>query len=158
MALPRPLILGLLITGLAALAAAAWLLNVRSGRPPATGDVGQLEAFAQLADGPTRLWPDRLRRLPRPQALAFRWTVDGTGPRLLRVEVQTGDERFTAYERMHHAPADNASLDYVLRFDEGAPDRVDVWVTVEAPHASAITSRFPLHLIGPSHRFWEPKR
>ncbi len=153
----RSLITGLFITGLTALAATAWLLHVRPLRPSATGDVGQLETYAQLAEGPTRLWPDRLRHLPRPQALAFWWTVDGTGPRVLRVEVETGAERFTAYERVHDAPAEGDALDYILRLDERFPDRVDVWVTIEAPHASAVTSRFPLHLVGPSHRFWEPE-
>ena len=151
----RALALLLVFVGFAALVA-AWMLSSSRARPSATGDIGLLEAYGQLSDGPVRLWPDRVRRLPRPQDVAFRFSADGTGPRLVRIEVDTRDERITAYERMHSAPIHNESLDYVLQLSEEVPDRVDVWVTIEAPHASAVVSRFMLHLVGPARRFWEP--
>ena len=146
---------GLLVVGTCALIAAGTVAIPRK-RPVAMGEAGQLEVYAQLSDGPTRLWPDRIRRLPRPQQLAFRFSVNGTGPRLVRIDVETEHERFTAYEDIHYGPADKASLDYVLRFDETTPDAVNIWTSIESPHTMSISSRFPLQLVGGSRRFWEP--
>ena len=145
----------LLLIGGCALVLAVWFLQPGSRRPSATGDVGRLEAYGQLPDGPVRLWPNRPRVLPRPQHLAFRFTAQGTGPRTIRIEVDTSVERITAYEQRHRTPAEGVPLDYVLKLGEQTPDHIDVWITIEAPHTSAVSSRFPVVLRGAKHRFWE---
>ncbi|MEO1336988.1 MAG: hypothetical protein AAFV29_15195 [Myxococcota bacterium] len=145
----------LLSIGLLALVATGWLLSRQVRQVDGSGDVGVVEVYAQLADGPTRLWPERSRSLPRPQDLAFRFSVKGTGPRVVRIEVNDGETPWTAYEQFHYAPANEESLDYVLELDETSPDRLEVFVTVEAPHTNRVTSRFPLHLVGGRQRFWE---
>lgn len=152
---PYAIASGLVVVGLVALATSAWLIGRGTPRPSASGEAGRLEAYAQLPNGPARLWPGRPRTLPRPQHLAFRFTAEGTGPRTIRIEVDTSVERITAYERRHHAPANGEGLDYVLRLGEDMPDRIDVWVTIEAPHTQPVSSWFPIVLQGPRRRFWE---
>ena len=149
------LAVALLLVGSAALATAAVVLTNRADRPAGTGDIGVLEVYGQLPNGPSRLWPDRARTLARPQDVAFRLSVDGTGPRLVRIEVDTASERFIAYEQFHYAPTRNESLDFVLQLGETVPDQLDLLVTLEAPHTTAIVSRFPIVLSGPNRRFWE---
>ncbi len=117
--------------------------------------MGRVEVFAQLPGGPALLSPGRRRRLPRPQDIAFRFSVGGSGPRFIRIEVVTSDQRHPMYEAFHYAPTKNEALDYVLELGDHAPDQVEIVVTVDAPHTASITSRFPIELEGPARRFWE---
>lgn len=145
----------LIVVGALALVTAGALLSARVQRPDASGELGELVVFAQLPTGPARLRPERQHRLPRPQHFAFRFTAAGTGPRLLRIEVKSASLRYTAYEQFHEAPAEREALDFVLLLDESTPDRVELLITLEAPHTQSVTSRFPVLLTGPSRRFWE---
>ncbi len=126
-------------------------------RPEGSGQVGVLAVYAQTRRGPERLPPSRGGTFERPQDLAFQFDVRGTGPRWIRVRLEdpSTKEKTLLYEKLHHAPSFLEPLDYVLRLDERAPDRVDLVVTVEAPHMMAAVSRFPLLLVGGNTRFWE---
>lgn len=152
----RALVPMLFMAGLIALLAAGFVLAERDRRPDASGDVGVLEVYGQQRDGPIRVWPDRPISLPRPQHIAFRFSAEGTGPRMVRIEVETSSRRYIAYERFHYAPASNESLEYVLQLAEETEDDAALWTTIEAPHARAVTSRFPVRLTGSRKRFWEP--
>ena len=48
-------------------------------------------------------------------------------------------------------------LDYVLSLDDDAPDKFELIVTIEAPHASSYESRYPILLSGSSKRELEEK-
>lgn len=143
----------------AALAVAALVgLGVFLARPPvpaATGDIGTVEVYGQTPDGPKKLPADRRVSLPRPQDLAFQFTSEGTGPRWLRIELDTGGDVSVLYEEQVTAPAFKDSLGYTFRMSEEAPDEVTVIVTLEAPHAMSRVERYPLRLIGADSPFWE---
>ena len=150
---------GLVLIGLAALAAAYVVLDERpqfAERPEAAGDVGALIVFAQTPDGPVPLQPGRLRALPRPQDFAFRFAGRGTGPRWIRLEVEADGETDVVYEKQHEMTGDTEALGFVLRFSEEMPDLVTLVTYVEAPHAMTVSSRFPFRLSGAETRFWEP--
>ena len=127
----------------------------RSSRPAASGETGVLWVFAQTSKGPVRLRPGVGGAFPRPQDLAFQFSVDGTGPRFVRIELEAAHQRSVIYEEQHWAPAERDSLPVVLRLDERYPDEVEVTVVVEAPHRMNAVSRFPLRLLGANTRFWE---
>jgi hypothetical protein len=121
-------------------------------RPAASGEVGWVTVYAQLSGGPVPLQPERRRDLPRRQDLAFQLTAKGTGPRIVRIEIEdTKTARRTVMddERIE-TPAEGESLDYVLTLDDSAPDDLILDVTLEAPHTRGYTSHYPIHLIGAS--------
>ena len=151
----RALVPSLFVAGLLALLVAGFVIVERDRRPAASGAVGVVEIYGQRKDGPIRVWPDRPVALPRPQHFAFRFSAEGTGPRLVRIEVETSSRRYVAYERFHYAPASNESLEYVLQLAEETEDEVELSTTIETPHARAVTSRFPVRLTGSRRRFWE---
>ncbi len=143
----------------AALAVAALVaLGVWLARPPvpaATGDIGTVEVFGQTPDGPKKLPEDRRVSLPRPQDIAFQFTAEGTGPRWLRIEIDTGGDVQVLWEELVTAPAYKDALGYTFRMGEEAPDEVTMIVTLEAPHAMSRVARYPLRLIGADSPFWE---
>lgn len=124
-------------------------------RPPASGETGVLYAYAQTSKGPVRLQPGREGSFLRPQDIAFQFSVEGTGPRFVRVELEAGEVRSVLYEEKHEAPAFREALPLVVRLDERHPDRVGLTVFVEAPHRMTAVSRFFVRLVGPETRFWE---
>lgn len=124
-------------------------------RPSGTGEVGIVTVYAQTAEGPRALRPGREVWLPRPQALAFELSAAGTGPRLVRVEVDDGARR-PVHEVKLAAPLDRWSLDWVARFGEAAPDRVTLHVVVEAPHDRPRRERYPLRFVGVERPFGAP--
>ncbi len=127
-----------------------WLVIQRPPSPevPATGAIGVLEVYGQLPQGPVRLQPDRRRTLPRPQYIAFVLNAEGTGPRLVRVDLEVNGVRQVVHEETIVAPASSYGLDYVLRLDDSAADELAVVVSVESPHAGHAESRFMVRLGG----------
>ncbi|MCC7385650.1 MAG: hypothetical protein IT384_27625 [Deltaproteobacteria bacterium] len=142
----------LLGIGAASFATAWWVHREQTRgmveRPEATGDVGFLAVYAQLERGPVRLVPNERTQLPRPQDLTFQWVVQGSGPRLVRIELVTGSERLVLHEEKLQAPSDQVPLTYMLHLDDTAPNELSVVVTIEAPHARALTLTHPLVLVG----------
>lgn len=123
-------------------------------RPAGTGDVGVLEVYAQVPEGPRRLPPSRRVRLLRPQDFAFRFRADGTGPRWVRIELEQRGVRTVLLEEQMATPSDQY-LDYTLRLDERAADEVTLTVVVQAPHMLSAVSDFPILLVGAERPFWE---
>ncbi len=144
------------LTSVALAAAAVLALSGPSAepRPEGTGDVGVLAVYAQVPAGPRRLPPGRLVRLQRPQDFAFRFQAEGTGPRWVRVELETEGRRVVLHEEKRSTPSDEY-IDFVLRLDEAHPDDVTLTVVVEAPHMMRAVSDFPIRLTGANTRFWE---
>ena len=128
--------------------AIAWDREVLREPPPATGQTGVLLAFGQLPDGPLQLHHGLPMHFYRPQHIAFQLKVNGTGPRQVQVELDDGRRRYTMYVARVECPTDGEylNLPYVLYLDDRFPNALDVIVTVEAPHAVAATSTFPLRL------------
>jgi hypothetical protein len=118
-------------------------------RPEAEGEVGTLTVNAQLPDRLLELAPQSVVRLPRPQDLAFQFTAAGSGPRRIRIEEEDGDGRRTVlHEQNVKAPADHESLGFLVRLDQSTSDTLKLIVTVEAPHAQAVVSKYGLRLYG----------
>lgn len=152
-----PVAAGMLAGGLIALGLAfLGLQRLRPPRPAASGPVGTVTVFAQTVDGPVPLLPGRTAALPRPQAFAFQVTARGSGPRLVRIDLDGPDRVQTLHEARLVAPVDGWSLDYVARFGESAPDALALVVTVEAPHDRPRSKRYPFQLVTASERFWDP--
>ena len=145
----------LFAVGVMALIGAGHLATRGSGRPAGSGAIGRVLVFGQTPEGPHALYPERPRSLPRPQDFAFQLKVeDGTGPRFVRIAVEHEGAETVLHEERFEAPyLDN--LDYVVRFDESAPDAFTLVVTIEAPHAEKVVSRYPIQLLGANTRFWE---
>lgn len=145
-------IAGLLGVGIAGFFAAWLIFSERAKqfveRPEASGDVGSITVYAQRPEGPFRLQPGKTRALKRPQDLSFQWTVNGTGPRELRIELTAGNETTVMHEERLSAPADQFPLEYVLHIDDRIPDQVEISVVLEAPHAVGYESRYPLVVSG----------
>jgi hypothetical protein len=148
----RAVIAGLFGVGVAGFFAAWLILNERSRqfveRPQGSGDVGSITVYAQRPEGPFRLQPGRLRALKRPQDLSFQWTVNGTGPRELRVEILSQGKTTVMHEERLSTPADQFPLEYVLHLDDKMPDELELVVSLEAPHTVGYESRYPLVVTG----------
>lgn len=117
-------------------------------RPAATGELGVVHAFAQLPGrGPVLLRVGAETLIPSPQSISFQWSVDGTGPRYVRVV--TEDERGASvqFELSLTAPAAQENLPRLLEIDDAWPHRFDLLITVESPHAAAVTARFPIRRV-----------
>lgn len=140
----------LLGAGAAALAATYFLRGPSTQRPDASGEVGFVVVHGQLASGPIRLVPDREVVLPRPQDIVFQYSVRGTGPRIVRVEMIAKKERWVLHEERVQGPIEGESLNYVLHLGDAAEDKFRLIVTIEAPHAQSLVAEFPLQLGPPS--------
>lgn len=127
-------------------------------KPASSGTNGEITVYAQTVEGPKALTAERTALLRRPQAFAFQLSVVGSGPRLVRIDAELEDEVRTLHETRLQAPADRLSLDFVARFDERAPDRLALLVTVEAPHLAPVTRRYPVEMVTRDHRFWDGER
>lgn len=117
-------------------------------RPFAAGELGVVHAFAQLPGrGPVLLRVGTETLIPSPQSISFQWSVEGTGPRYIRVS--TEDERGASvqFELTLAAPAQQENLPRLLEIDDAWPHRFDILITVEAPHAAAVTARFPIRRV-----------
>ena len=121
-------------------------------RPSADGDVGAVYVYGQTATGATRLLPEKLATLNRPQRFSFELNVAGTGPRSIHIEIHTPDRTWRMFNERVQAPKTNWYFDFVLTTDERLPPRFDIVTRVDAPHTKAVTSRFPIRLrrTGPS--------
>lgn len=148
--MPRLTAAALLGIGVALVIVAALALwgPVGVERPHATGDTGVLLAYGQTPDGPVRLLPDEVRTLNRPQDFAFQLTCDGTGPRIVRIELVAGDQRDLVHEERMNGPAEMESLSFVLHLDDRAPNDFALVTTVTAPHTRPRTVRYPVRLVG----------
>ncbi|MBI4816887.1 MAG: hypothetical protein HY791_11545 [Deltaproteobacteria bacterium] len=150
---PRHAVLVASLVGIGAAALALALLvraERRKGmvdRPEATGEIGFVAVYAQLPQGPAPLIPGATSVLRRPQDVAFQWTVKGTGPRLARIELLTTSRREVIEELALAAPAEQEALAPLVRLDDRSPDELELVVTVEAPHARAVVSSYPLKLL-----------
>lgn len=120
----------------------------RWGRPAASGEVGRVVVYGQTPSGPVELRPSGLLRLPRPQELVFWFQVQGTGPRDVRIEVVMGARRQPLYEARIRAPVEGDYLDVSLPLDERVPDRLQVDVVIEPPHAMNLTTSYEIVLEG----------
>jgi hypothetical protein len=138
----------LLLAGVTALVVVG--KNTLHGPPSkaeATGDVGFVTVYAQLARGPVRLEPNQDRVVPRPQDLAFQWTADGTGPRNIHIEVATASgEILATHDERVFAPMKLDSLGWVVHLGDAQPDHLAVVVTISAPHTAARTIKYPFTL------------
>jgi hypothetical protein len=120
---------------------------VGRGGAAASGDVGQVTVYGQTASGPVALRPGTLHRLRRPQELAFRFEVEGTGTRDVRIEAELPGGRRVLHEERRSAPTRDY-LGFTLALDERAPDAWTLVVVVEPPHALNLVTRYPLRLVG----------
>lgn len=151
--------LALFGVGAGALALTAGLaLRSEGPRPPSAGEVGEVVVYAQFPNGPRPLRAGQKTTLRRPQHLVFRVHAVGTGPRWLRVELETETEIQTLHEAHLVAPLENHPLGFIARFGERDPDRFTVVVRVEAPHDRPRVWRYPLALMTRAHRFWDGER
>lgn len=117
-------------------------------RPKATGELGVVHAFAQLPErGPVLLRVGTETLVPSPQSISFQWSVEGTGPRFIRVATQEGDTVTVQFEMELQAPAHQENLERLLEIHDGWPHQFDLLITVEAPHAAAVTARFPIRRV-----------
>ena len=121
-----------------------------SNRPVATGSVGAVHVYGQNDEGAFRLYPARLSVLERPQHLAFELHVEGKGPRSVYIELDTGQKKWRMFNERIQAPKTNWYLEYVMDLDDNVPDGFTVLIRVDAPHAKAVESRFPIRLTRPS--------
>ena len=140
-----------ILAGIGAAALIAGVLVAKSNafgppRPDASGDVGVLAIYAQTAFGPVRLVAGERRELTRPQDFAFQFTCEGTGPRVVRIEMKTDGEPEILNEVKMNCPANMESLGYVLKLDDKAPNDVELSTIVEAPHDHLRVHRFPITL------------
>lgn len=103
-------------------------------RPDATGDAGIVLVYGQTPAGPVRLVPGEVRTLTRPQDLAFQFSCDGTGPRVIRIEVAYDEVRDLMHEDKLRGPAEMEALEYLLRLDDRAPNELTIITTIESPH------------------------
>lgn len=112
-----------------------------------SGDPGFVAVYAQLPAGPVRLEVGVPRRLPRPQDLAFQWSAEGTGPRLIRIELmaEAGSVLLTHEERVM-APMTLDSLGWVLHLGDEYPDQLELVVTISAPHTGPRILKYPFQL------------
>ncbi len=145
----------LLALGVAALVAVYAVVSGAEPTAVGTGDIGTLDVYGQTKQGPAKLPKDRRVTLPRPQDFAFQFTGEGTGPRIIRIEVEALGEVSVAYEEIHQAPKFKDSLGYTMHLSEDAPDEITIVVTLEAPHAMSRVSRHPVRLVGAESPFWE---
>jgi hypothetical protein len=120
----------------------------RRARPAASGEVGVVAVYGRVDQGLLRLPPSTVTRLPRPQDLSFQLTADGTGPRVIKIEMETDVSRTLMVEERAFAPAKGDTLEYLLHLDQTAPDAFRLIVTVEAPHAMAASLRYGVRLTG----------
>jgi hypothetical protein len=134
------------------LAAAGVVFTIESGRratlaerPAASGDTGMVIPYGLLDRGPIQLVPDQVNDLPRPQTLSFSFWARGTGPRVLRFELEGLTEPSHHEERVS-APADQVPLGFLMNLDGSIPDLVTLVITIEAPHTRSLTARYPLRL------------
>lgn len=141
--------------GCAGLAVTVLVLTRDDRTEVGTGDIGTIEVYGQTKKGPAKLPQDRRVPLPRPQDFAFQFTAEGTGPRFVRIEIETDGEVSVMYEDRHYAPQFKDSLGYTMRLSETAPDELTIVVTLEAPHAASRVARYPVRLIGADSPFWE---
>lgn len=117
-------------------------------RPEAAGHVGSITVYAQRPEGPFKIQPGRVATLRRPQDLSFQWTVEGTGPRVLRIELEIAGKTTVMHEERIEAPANQLPLDYVLHVTDLMPDELDLVIVLEAPHSVGYESRYPLRVTG----------
>jgi hypothetical protein len=145
--------------GVAAFGAAYLVYTERAAlyvdRPEASGDVGSITVYAQRPEGPFRIQPGRTATLQRPQDLSFQWTVNGTGPREVRIELDTADKVTVMHEERLDAPADQFPLQFVLHVSDLMPDEAELVIVLEAPHSVGYESRYPLKITGTDK--WELK-
>lgn len=117
-------------------------------RPAATGELGVIHAFAQLPErGPVLLRVGAEQLIPSPQSISFQWSVEGTGPRYVRVVTEDERGATVQFELSLTAPAAMENLPRLLEIDDAWPHRFDILITVEAPHAAAVTARFPIRRV-----------
>lgn len=119
----------------------------RSKRPAASGEVGAVFVYGQTKAGATRLMPEKLATLHRPQRFTFELNVEGTGPRSVYIEIHTPERQWRMFNERLNAPKNNWYFDYVLKTDERLPPRFDLVTKVDAPHSTSVSSRFPIRLL-----------
>ncbi len=117
-------------------------------RPDATGDAGIVLIYGQTPFGPVRLVPGEARTLTRPQDVAFQFTCNGTGPRVVRIEVVYDDVRDLMHEDKLVGPAQMEALEYLLRLDDRAPNELTIVTTIESPHDRPRVLEHPIKLTG----------
>ena len=144
-----------LVGGVAFVMAALSLTASNLNRPVASGGVGELVVYAQTVEGPVALKRGRTSVMPRPQAIAFQFSVAGTGPRLVRIDIESKGAIRTFHEVRFEAPVDHEALGTTLQLDESHPDHLVLLVSVEAPHSSPKRRRYPIELATASYRFWD---
>jgi hypothetical protein len=124
-------------------------------KPAADGELGVVRVWGQGPRGPIYLRPNLPVVLPRPQALVFQLHVEkGTGPRVVRIELESNGETSTLFEEALTAPIVD-TLEVLPKLEESAPDRLRVIVTIEAPHLSSVSVDYPIQLSGAETRFWD---
>jgi hypothetical protein len=142
----------ILLAGLGLTGALAWYAYDKSAlgmvdRPEASGAIGAVRVYGQNAAGGFRIFPGRLAVLKRPQHLAFELHVEGRGPRSIYIELDVGLKKWRMFNKRIQAPKTNWYLEYVMDLDDNVPDNIAVIVRVDAPHARAIESTFPIRLL-----------
>ena len=115
-------------------------------RPQASGAVGAVHVHGQNDSGAFRLFPGRVSVLKRPQHLAFELQLEGEGPRSIYIELEAGAQKWRMFNDRVQGPKTNWYLEYVMKLGDNVPNTIQVIVRVDAPHAKAVESRFPIRL------------
>lgn len=116
-------------------------------RPEAGGEVGFVTVYA---DHPNRgripLRVGQRYLLARPHELGLAFDSKGEGPRSVRIEAVTEATVQVLEELELFAPSDQQPLEKLVRLDKSMPTVFDLVVTLEAPHARALISTYPIRL------------
>lgn len=142
-------LVGVGVAGLVALVA----LWSSPGPPPAPsdGELGSIRLYGQTEAGPMGLVPNRPELdLARPQTLVFQFFSKGSGPREVRIELETDQGRSVLYDEILTAPFQDTI--HMEKFREADPDHLKVLVTIEAAHLPVLHTEYLIRLVGADPR------
>lgn len=118
---------------------------------PSDGELGSVRLYAQTEAGPTGLYPNRPEiDLTRPQTLVFQFFSKGTGPREVRIELETDRGRSVLYDEVLTAPFQDTI--HMEKFGEADPDHLKFVVAIEASHLPVLHTEYLIRLVGADPR------
>lgn len=141
---------GVGIAGLVVLVA-LWSSPPPAEGPASDGPLGSVRLYVQGERGPWGLVPNRPEvDVSRPQTFVFQFFSDGTGPRDVRIELETDQGTRVLYDDVLTAPF--ADMIHMEKFGEADPDHLKVLVSVEADHSPVLHTEYRIRLVGADAR------
>lgn len=138
--------------GLAGLVALVALWSTPAPAPvPSDGELGTIRLYGQTEAGPVGLIPNRPEfDLTRPQTLVFQFFSKGSGPREVRIELETDQGTSVLYDEILTAPFQDTI--HMERFGEADPDHLKFLVAIEASHMPVLHTEYLIRLVGADTR------